>query len=101
MMDYRVIQEFEVTVNPVSNDGDLRVNMTAVLADAPDSPMYYANTGLWEDNYLYHLQHAAGLESKSAAKATEQLNSGNSTKFRVTCFPEQLEIIGFAGVRRG
>lgn len=100
-MDYRIIQEFEVTVNPVSNDGALRVNMTAVLADAPGSPMYYASAELWEDNYLYHLQHAAGLESEPAAKATEQLNLGNSTRFRVICFPEQLESIGFAGVRRG
>jgi hypothetical protein len=101
MIDYSILQVFEIIATPVSNDGDLRVSMTAVLADVPDSPMYYAGAGLWEDNYLYHLQHTAGLEPELAAKATERLNSGTFVRFRVTCFPEELQNVGFAGVQRG
>lgn len=95
MIDYTVVQTFDIVAEPLPTTGqDLRVWMKAEGLGVENS-QYQAPERFWEDDYLYPLQHSAGLEPEMGDELTKRLQTGRSAFFRVTCFPQQLEAVGF------
>ena len=95
------LNRFTVLANPVKRPGYLRVNMTAAVADVAQSPLYYADTNLWDDHYVFHLHHSGGVDFGTLNAAKEELGLGRPFQFEMECFMHQLEQIGFVGVPRG
>lgn len=100
MIDYSVLQEIVVLANAVSSPGGLRVNMTAHVVGEQNGSSFYAETGIWEDGYAYHLQHSGGLKPEELTDITERLQRDRYAEFHLFCFMDALVQIGFVGVPR-
>lgn len=99
-INYSVLNNFTVIANPVQGDGYLRVNMNATVTDVDNSPLYYADTNLWDDHYVFHLHHSGGVDFDLLHDLTEHLKEGRRVQFKMDCFVHQLDEIGFVGVPR-
>lgn len=99
MIDYNALQEFEVEVNPVQTENELRVNMTARVVGIDGGPVFHAVEGFWEGDYSYRLQYAGGIDPVLLVEAATRLESGDSVHLRMTGFIGVMNLMGFVDVR--